>query len=87
MIGFVVDYLRQLVQRLAGDNINGDAELIATVDSAARKGAWSVESTADACERSLEAINHVDRNANQNTLVEAWLDDLATISAVANGRR
>ena len=25
--------------------------------------------------------NHVDRNANQHTLVEAWLDDLATIAS------
>ena len=54
---------------------------IATVDTPAQLGAWSVESTADACERSLEAMNHVDRNANQNTLVEAWLDDLATIAS------
>jgi hypothetical protein len=34
--------------------------------------------TAGAClERCLEALGQIDRNANQATLIEAWLDDLA----------
>jgi hypothetical protein len=28
--------------------------------------------------RCLEAAEQVDRNANQTTLIECWLDDLAT---------
>jgi DNA polymerase III subunit delta' len=80
VIGFVADFWRHLIQRLAGVNIEGDVELVSTVDRAAQPGNWSVESTTDACERTLDALNHVDRNANQNTLAEAWLDDLATIA-------
>ena len=57
VIGFVVDFLRQLIQRLAGENIEGDAELISHGWIALHElGAWSVESTTDACERSLEAL-------------------------------
>jgi DNA polymerase III subunit delta' len=32
-----------------------------------------------AVDRCLEAEEQIDRNANQSTLVEAWLDDMATI--------
>ena len=34
-------------------------------------------------DRCLEAPGQIDRNANQSTLIEAWLDDLAAETAVA----
>jgi DNA polymerase-3 subunit delta' len=80
-IGFAAEFFRQLMRRLTGLQIAGDAELSTAVDRAAKAGAWDVESAAQAAQRSLEAITHVDRNANQHTLVEAWLDDLLTLSA------
>ncbi|HEY2761077.1 MAG TPA: DNA polymerase III subunit delta' [Pirellulales bacterium] len=79
-IGFSTDFFRQLMRRLTGLAIAGDVELSAAVDRAAQTGAWDSQSAAQAAERSLDAMTHVDRNANQNTLVEAWLDDLLTLS-------
>jgi hypothetical protein len=79
-IGFVAEFFRQLMRRLTGLPITGDAEISTAVDRAAQAGAWNVETAAQAAQRSLEAITHVDRNANQHTLVEAWLDDLLVLS-------
>jgi DNA polymerase-3 subunit delta' len=86
-IGFSADFFRQLVRRLSGLEPEGDADLIAAVESAAREGAWHLESATDAVERCLQAAAEVDRNANQHTLIEAWLDEIATGQcAVGNGR-
>jgi len=47
------------------------------------------DSTADAemsvagVDRCLEALEHVDRNANQSTLIASWLDDLGRVATVA----
>jgi DNA polymerase III subunit delta' len=77
-IGFSTDFFRQLVRRLSGLEPEGDADLITAVESAAGHGAWDLETASDAVERCLEAAAEVDRNANQHTLIEAWLDDLAS---------
>ena len=80
IIGFAADFFRQLMRHLSGMPSEGDAELSAAVERAAQAGCWDAESAADAAQRCLDAITHVDRNANQSTLVEAWLDDLLTLS-------
>src|SRR5262245_48336282 len=80
-IGFASEFFRQLVRRLAGLSIEGDADLQTMVQHAAQTEVWDVESAAEGAQRCLEAHHHVDRNANQNTAVEAWLDDLASLNA------
>ena len=86
-IGFAADFFRQLVRRLSRLSPEGDAELIAAVESAAKHGRWDLESASEAVERCLEAATQVDRNANQHTLIEAWLDELASVRwAVGSGQ-
>ena len=80
-IGFTVDFFRQLVRQLARLACDGDAELRSAVERAARQGGWDVESAGEAAERSLEALVHVDRNANLHTAIEAWLDDLLALNS------
>jgi DNA polymerase-3 subunit delta' len=77
VIGFTIEFYRHLLHRLGGAAGCEDAELRDWVGRAA--GQWSGDaSTAAAClDRSLEAAEQIDRNANQATLVECWLDDLA----------
>jgi DNA polymerase-3 subunit delta' len=41
----------------------------------------AAEVTLAAIDRSLEAEEQLDRNANQATLLESWLDDLSTLAA------
>jgi hypothetical protein len=61
---------------MAADRIAGDEETERHVSAALRDGQTDPEASAARIERSLEALGHIDRNANQATLLEAWLDDL-----------
>ncbi len=76
VIGFAADFYRQLVYRQANLKTSNDATLMQHVEAAFRAGQTDQELAANRAERCLEAISHVDRNANQSTLIEAWLDDL-----------
>jgi hypothetical protein len=80
VIGFAAEFFRQLVRRLSGLEIEGDAELKAAVERAAAANVWDIESAMEAADRCMEALTHIDRNANQSTLIEAWLDDLLALS-------
>jgi DNA polymerase-3 subunit delta' len=81
LIGFAVDFYRQLFRQLSGmpsEAQAGDGDLSAAIRRAADEGQWDAESAADAAERSTEALAQIDRNANLNLLVEAWFDELAS---------
>ena len=83
VIQFVGEFYRQTLLALGQEVQFQDAELR---DSVGRMlDTWSGgESTAAAClDRCLEASEQVDRNANQATLLECWLDDLAGLLAAA----
>jgi DNA polymerase III subunit delta' len=80
VVGFAAEFFRQLMRQLAGLGTNADPEMSAAVGRAVVAGGWDVESAAEAAQRSLEALAHIDRNANLNTLVEAWLDDLLLLN-------
>jgi DNA polymerase III subunit delta' len=80
VIGFATDFFRQLVRKFSGLATEGDAEIKAAVDRAAQSNHWDIQSAAESADRCLEALNHIDRNANQSTLIEAWLDDLLVLS-------
>ncbi len=76
VIGFAADFYRQLVYRQADLKTSDDATLMQHVEAAFRAGQTDQELAANRAERCLEAIGHIDRNANQSTLIEAWMDDL-----------
>jgi DNA polymerase-3 subunit delta' len=77
LVAFAAEFYRQLMRRLAGASPTGDVELDAIVGRAATT--WSADDeTAAACvDRCLDALAHIDRNANQAIWIECWLDDLA----------
>jgi DNA polymerase-3 subunit delta' len=64
------------VLALAGEVLRDD------IRAAAHAGASS-EAALAALDRTLEAEEQLDRNANQATLLECWLDDLAAIQSPA----
>ncbi len=77
LITFAVDFYRQLLRAGGGLPVSGDADLIRAVEQARSARPDDLEAAAGWIDRSLEALTHVDRNANQTTLLECWLDDLA----------
>jgi len=76
VIGFAAEFYRQLLRYGLGDERAIEAELRHLLDAAAA-GGFSVDRTSARLQRCLEAAEQIDRNANQNTLIEAWLDSLA----------
>ena len=86
VIRFATDFYRALLRALGGGAIAGDeslddATLAQHVQRAASQpqsnGLAFADRTAQRLDRCLDAAEQVDRNANQTTLIEAWLDALA----------
>jgi DNA polymerase III subunit delta' len=80
VIRFAVEFYRHVVRGLCGAPPPDDPEFRAAVATAISGGRWDEISAAASVDRCLEAITHVDRNANQAALLECWLDDLARIA-------
>jgi DNA polymerase-3 subunit delta' len=78
LIGFAIEFYRRLLHRQAGETASATIDDVADhqVEAAIRAGHIDPEATVARIDRSLEALGHIDRNANQATLLEAWIDDL-----------
>jgi DNA polymerase III subunit delta' len=76
LAGFAIDFFRLLLRRLNGMTGSDDAELAALVERAQNNG-WTEDAAAAALDRCLETLGQIDRNANQTTMIECWIDDLA----------
>jgi DNA polymerase-3 subunit delta' len=87
VMGFAIGFYRQLLCACTGAAPSDDVELERVIDEA--KPAWMLATdgsasaaaeTAAAClDYCVESAEQIDRNANQSTLIEAWLDGLAEI--------
>ena len=77
VLAMAADFYRGLLRRLAGLPVGDDQELARPLQQVADAGQADADTVAASLERTLEAAEQVDRNANQATLIEAWLDDLA----------
>ncbi|MDZ4821805.1 MAG: DNA polymerase III subunit delta' [Planctomycetota bacterium] len=76
VLGFAAQFYRELLRRQAGLHSSVDTELRTHLDTAAKQPV-DMDLTAARADRCLEAIQHVDRNANQSILLDAWADDLS----------
>jgi DNA polymerase-3 subunit delta' len=79
VVGFVLDFHRQMLRSQIGLEPQGDGELLAAVQRAGNEPRRDAETSLACIDRSLEALSHIDRNAHLTTLIECWLDDLARI--------
>lgn len=84
VIGFIADFYRQLLRALNGAATPAppdlaeadDAEVDHFIGEALKRQSLDVEKTAARLDRCLQTDLLVDRNANQSTLIETWLDGL-----------
>jgi DNA polymerase-3 subunit delta' len=90
-VAFAAEYYRQLLHAQCGGPPSGDRQDVGCVQRTIHPqpavrfphptdfepGPEGAEATATRLERCLAAAAQVDRNANQSTLIECWLDDLA----------
>ncbi len=79
VVRFALDFFQLLMQQQAGAQFAADPALLHAAEHAT---AWKLDgnSLADCLQRCLQTLEHIDRNANQATLLECWLDDLQQLS-------
>jgi DNA polymerase-3 subunit delta' len=77
VIEFAAEFYRQLLHAQCGVSLSEDRELQQHIHRAMERGQNDSELSASRVDRCLDAIAQIDRNANQTTLIECWLDDLA----------
>lgn len=80
-IGFMAEYFRAVTRAVAGADVGPDPTLQRAGAAAMRQPGLDLELLADMTQRTLEAIEHVDRNGHQTMIVEALADDLARRAA------
>ena len=76
LAGFAIDFFRAVIHRFESVDTTDHDELERLAEQAIRNG-WTEDAAIAALERTLETLEHIDRNANQTTMVESWFDELA----------
>ena len=79
VVAFAVEFYRHLLRADSGVAETSDLDMRRFLDQAARNRQGGPDLTAACLERCLDAAEQIDRNANQTTLIETWLNDLATM--------
>ena len=82
VLGLAADYYRSLLRARSGETVVTDELLARAVQGFSADGDCNTacpDSIADCIERCLIAQQQVDANANQATLIECWVDDLASL--------
>jgi DNA polymerase-3 subunit delta' len=82
VVGFAVEFFRQLARSLSGAPPSDDDELRSAVERARTAFPGDAESAAECTARCLDAIEHIDRNANLSTALECWIDELSRPAAL-----
>ncbi len=77
LIGFAAEFYRQLMRCFSGMPVEGDEIMQRAVAAAYASWPGGAESAVGCLERCLDAQSQVQANANQATLLECWLDELA----------
>jgi DNA polymerase III subunit delta' len=80
LIGLAIEFYRQLLRSLSGASVTGDDILRDAVAAAHRAWRGDAETAASCLDRCVDTIAHVQANANQATLLDCWLDELATMT-------
>ena len=87
VIGFAAEFHRQLARALSGAPPADDEELRKYVERAAACSSADAESAAECAARCLEALEHVDRNANLNNVLDCWVDEITQSAWRGEGLR
>lgn len=77
VVGFAAEFYRQLLHAQCSVELAQDKELQSQVGRALESGQNDCEISAARLNRCLDTAAQIDRNANQSTLIECWMDDLA----------
>jgi DNA polymerase-3 subunit delta' len=81
VVGFAAEFYRRLLYAQTGAEPLGNNDEVSRLVQQVleRRPGNGPPTTAARLDRCLEAAEQIDRNANQTTLIETWLDDLAAL--------
>lgn len=79
VVDMAIDFYRALLRASAGEPGGSDPAVADSVERALDVWQGGPDRVADCLQRCLEAQAQIFGNANQATLIESWLDDLAQI--------
>jgi DNA polymerase III subunit delta' len=82
VVGFAADFYRSLMHLRSDLPLPSDLELRGPLEVALNRFRGDAIVAAACLDRCLETFGHIDRNANQATLIESWLNDLAAESTI-----
>ena len=77
VVGLATTFYRVSLLTLSGRPAVGDPELVDRVNRMLRSAPPHPDAMGACLEHCLDAAEQIDRNANQTTLIECWLDQLA----------
>lgn len=77
LLGFALEFFRALLMEASGAAPPADAELAGAVRSALAGRPMTVESIEASVQRTLDALEQIDRMVHYMAIVEAWADALA----------
>lgn len=80
-ISFAAELYRLLARQLSDCPLAADPELQAAADQLSRHWPGDAELAGACAACCLEAIEQIDRNANQTALIECWIDDVTQLAA------
>lgn len=81
MMKMAADFYRELALQLQGAEPSSDPVVQHAISTRMQNWTGGVSAAMDCWNRCLEAIAQVDRNANQNALLEDWTANLASLGA------
>lgn len=79
VVRFATEFYRHTLHAQSGAPQAADEDLWPLVTQALKNLPEHPDTTAARLDRCLEAARQIDRNANQTTLIETWLDDLVGV--------
>lgn len=77
VVGLATGFYRAVLLTLSGRPAQGDPELAGCINRLLRATKPDPDAVGQCVEHCLDAAEQIDRNANQATLIECWLDQLA----------
>jgi hypothetical protein len=80
VVSFAADFYHRMVHARSNSPLPAVDEIRGPLETAAARFPGDAIVAAECLQRCLDALEQIDRNANQGTLIEAWLDDLAAES-------
>jgi DNA polymerase III subunit delta' len=80
LLKMTADFYRAVALRLSGAPLAVDADLARNVEQRLQHWPGGAAAALACWQRSLDALEHVDRNANQTALLEDWAANLAAAS-------